>query len=63
MISNLIVILSMVFAGAFFLAWLLRRDVREQIEQPKHRFQDRVLQYDRQCHNQGVEESTTDAQE
>ncbi|MCH8134724.1 MAG: hypothetical protein IIB77_01950 [Proteobacteria bacterium] len=63
MISNLIVILSMVFAGAFFLAWLLRRDVREQIEQPKHGFQDRVLQYDRQCHQQGVEEGRIDVQE
>lgn len=63
MISNLIVILSMVFAGAFFLAWLLRRDVRERIEQPKHHFQDRVLQYDRQCQQHGVKESSTDAQE
>lgn len=60
MISNLIVILSMVFAGAFFLAWLLRGDLREQIEQPKHRFQDRVLQYDRQCHSHGEEEGKTD---
>ena len=61
MISNLIVILSMVFAGAFFLAWLLRRDLREQIEQPKHGFQDRVLEYDRQCHRHGVKEGNADA--
>jgi hypothetical protein len=55
-ISNSIVILSLLLAGGFWLAWLLRRDVRNQIEQPKHQFQDRVLQYDQQCHNPRMKE-------
>lgn len=58
MISNLIVILSMVFAGAFTLTWLARQDLREQVERPKYHFQDRVSRYDHQCHHAGVTEST-----
>ena len=61
MISNLIVILSMVFAAAFFIAWLLRRDLRERIERPKHQFQDQLLRYDQKCHKPGTAEHSIDA--
>lgn len=61
MISNLIVLLSLVFAGAYALAWLLRRDLRERIERPKHRFQDRLSQYDRQCHDAAEDEDISHA--
>lgn len=51
MISNAIVILSVVLAAVFWIAWLMRRDVREQIERPKHEFHDQVQQYDQQFHD------------
>lgn len=51
MISTLIVIASVVLAAAFSLAWLVRRDLREQIERPKHEFQDQLREYDRQHRN------------
>jgi hypothetical protein len=60
-ISNIVVILSIVFAGAFFIAWLLRRDLRERIERPKHRFQDQLRQYDKKCHNPDTTEHSIDA--
>lgn len=47
MIATAIVIGSIVFAAAFILAWLARPDLRAWIEQPKHRFQANVRQYDR----------------
>jgi hypothetical protein len=47
MIADVIVIASGVFAAAFSVAWLLRRDLREWIERPKYQFQDAVRQYDR----------------
>ena len=56
MISNAIVILSLLLAAAFWVAWLMRRDVRERIERPKQQFQERVRQHDQQCHNKGVKE-------
>lgn len=46
MVATIIVIASLALAVAFTLAWLLKPSVREQIEAPKHLFQDRVRQYD-----------------
>lgn len=45
--ADVIVFGSIAFAVAFVLVWLLRRDVRVWLEQPKHRFQDDALRYDR----------------
>jgi hypothetical protein len=56
MISNAIVMLSILLASGYFIAWLIRRDVRERIERPKQQFQDQVQQYDQQCHNESVRE-------
>ena len=53
MISMLIVIGSLTLAVAFSLAWLLRSDLREQVERPKHSFQDQLRQYDRRCQKDG----------
>lgn len=48
MISTLIVVSAIVLAAGFSFAWLVRRDLREQIERPKHEFQNRLREYDRQ---------------
>jgi len=42
-----IVLGSIGLAVAFVIVWLLRPDVREWVEQPKHRFQDATRRYDR----------------
>jgi hypothetical protein len=47
MIADIIVGASALFAAAFSLAWLLRRDLRTWIEEPKFRFQQSVQRYDR----------------
>ena len=46
MITTIIVGASLALALAFALAWLLKPSLREQIEEPKHLFHDRVRQYD-----------------
>lgn len=46
MITNLIVIASLVLTGAFVLAWLVSPALRARIEQPKHQFQDTLQQYE-----------------
>ena len=61
MITNIIVISSLVFAAAFFLVWLLRSDLREQIERPKYRFQDQLRDYDQQCEHAGSKEDSPHA--
>ena len=48
MMEGIIVGGAIVFAAAFTLTWLARPDLRAWIEQPKHRFQANVRQYDRQ---------------
>lgn len=48
MITDAIVVASVVLSLAFAAVWLLRPDLRAWIEQPKHRFQDHVERYDRQ---------------
>jgi len=47
MISAIVIVSSIVLATAFSLAWLLRPDLREEIERPKHSFQDQLRRYDR----------------
>jgi hypothetical protein len=47
MITNVIVLSSLVFGGLFFLAWLLRPDLRAWIEKPKYRFQKNVQDFDK----------------
>jgi hypothetical protein len=49
MITDIIVLTALVLGAAFSLAWLARRDVRERIERPKHRFLERLERYDRDC--------------
>ena len=51
MIINLIVSLVLLFALVFLLVWFVRRDLREQIEQPKHQFQAQLKNYDQHCHH------------
>jgi hypothetical protein len=46
MITNIIVFSAIVFAAAFFAAWLARPDLRAWIERPKYRFQASVQNYD-----------------
>ncbi|MDG2089751.1 MAG: hypothetical protein P8J61_01375 [Gammaproteobacteria bacterium] len=48
MLTNAIVFGSLIIALVYFIAWFVRRDFREQIERPKHRFQDQVEEYDSQ---------------
>jgi hypothetical protein len=45
-ITDVIVLSAIVFAVAFFLAWLARPDLRAWIERPKYRFQSNVQSYD-----------------
>lgn len=47
MITDIIVIASVVFTVAFVMAWMVSPALRAWIERPKHRFQDSVREYDR----------------
>ena len=49
MISLTIIGASIALALIYALAFAFAPGVRRQIEQPKHCFQDRLRQYDRQC--------------
>ena len=46
MIENVVVFASVAFAALFFLAWLLRPELRKWVEQPKYGFQKNVQSYD-----------------
>lgn len=48
MITDLIVSASVLLALAFVAAWAVSPGLRAWIEQPKHRFQDALADYDRQ---------------
>ena len=48
MISLSIIVATIALALVYALAWLFVPGVRNQIEQPKHWFQDRLQQYDRE---------------
>ena len=45
MISNAIVITALVLAAAYCLLWLLKKDFRRQVEQPKYRFLQQVNRF------------------
>jgi hypothetical protein len=47
MITDLIVLASVLFTVAFIAAWAVSPDLRAWIERPKHRFHDRTTGYDR----------------
>ena len=47
MIADIIVLSAIVFAVAFFVAWLARPNLRAWIERPKYRFQANLQSYDR----------------
>lgn len=49
MISATIVIASVVLALAYACAWFLNPRFRQQVEQPKHWFQDQLQKYDAEC--------------
>ena len=57
MIAGVIVLLSIVFAGIYTLAYLLRPEIRKQIEKPKFVFQTQIEQYNSQ--NEQTSVSTT----
>lgn len=46
MITNIIVFSAIGFAAVFFIAWLIRPDLRTWIERPKYKFQANVQSYD-----------------
>jgi hypothetical protein len=46
MITDLIVLASVIFTVAFVVAWVASPDLRSWIERPKHRFHDRSQGYD-----------------
>ena len=46
MITGVIVFSAVGFAAAFFVAWLVRPDLRAWIERPKYKFQANVQSYD-----------------
>ena len=48
MISDAIVLTSVVLVTAFVIAWLVSPALRAGIERPKHRFHDAVKEYDRE---------------
>jgi len=47
MITDLVVLASVIFAVLFIVAWFASPALRTWIERPKHRFQDAVQGYDR----------------
>jgi hypothetical protein len=55
-ITDIIVLSAIVFAAAFFVAWLARPDLRVWIERPKYRLQANVQGYDHvRCGDSGSE--------
>jgi len=53
MMATLIVVASVGLAAIFVVAWFARPGFREWIERPKHRFQEDLRQYDRDCRGEG----------
>ena len=52
MISAIVIVASLVLAAAFVLAYALGPGLRDEIERPKHWFQDQVHRYDRRCQDE-----------
>ncbi|MGI9205392.1 MAG: hypothetical protein ACR2Q3_15355 [Woeseiaceae bacterium] len=59
MIAAIIVCVSVLFALVFTLAYLLNPELRDQVERPKHAFQDQLRRYNRQDDN-ATNTSTSD---
>ncbi len=55
MIINLVVMGSLMLGGLYFIVWLLRKDVRAKIEEPKYRFQQNINDYENQHRNRIVQ--------
>jgi hypothetical protein len=55
MISAVVIVASLVLAAAFVLAYVLGPGLRDEIERPKHWFQDQVRRYDRRCQDEREE--------
>jgi len=51
-ISAIVIVASLVLATAFALMYALRPGLREEIERPKHWFQNQLDRYDRHCQNE-----------
>ncbi len=51
MITAIIVFSSVALAAVFTIAWLTNPALRQQIEHPKHCFQDQLEQYNQHCHS------------
>jgi len=47
--TGIIVVSVVALAAAFTVAWLVRPDLRDRIERPKHGFLASLERYDRQC--------------
>jgi hypothetical protein len=61
MISATIVIGSVVLALTYACIWCMSPRFRQQIEQPKHWFQDQLEKYDRECQQAPPKENAPDA--
>jgi hypothetical protein len=61
MISATIIIASVVLALAYACVWCINPRFRQQIEQPKHWFQDQLEKYDRQSQQASSTEQEPDA--
>jgi len=57
-IINVIVLASLVLAGVYLFLWLLRKDVRDKIEEPKYRFQENVERYDGVVHSSATSDAS-----
>jgi hypothetical protein len=49
LITVFIIVASILLAAAFAWAWFFRPVFRQQIEHPKHSFQEQVRAYDQHC--------------
>lgn len=54
MITDVIVLASLVFAAAFVAAWLVSPALRAWIERPKHRFHEAAAEYDQRISSANV---------
>jgi hypothetical protein len=61
MISATIIIASVVLALVYACVWLINPRFRQEIEQPKHWFQDQLEQYDRECQPTSATQHEPDA--
>jgi hypothetical protein len=60
-ISSGIIIASILLALIYAAVWCLNPRFRQQIEEPKHWFQDQLEKYDRECRQAPPKETEPDA--